>query len=336
MKKLFLISLVSLMVGFGLSGCGGGGSIESIADNCDLATIVKENSVSDECREAVEAFFGDADNLSDIVVPVGQGLVSDRPTLFLAGATLVGEPIAYTGADMKLEALVDGTYVTVPAGDFVIKGLDEYNLSNLISISSVLDYSSSMRDDDIDNAIEIFGDIYHALDGVFESEIILFTTNVINKLPFSSDLVVLLDGISRDNTVVRNTTALLDGMGTALEDLSTRTAPVRLVVVATDGQENASQSYTKEEVYAISKAHHIPVIILGSLFSDVDFMMETADETNGFFIYSYAILDLKAKAKQLVDILSGIQVVEVTNSSWNGVKQYKLTVDGKPIVFELE
>jgi len=286
----------------------------------------------------VKSFFDSAaDNLNDIVVPIGQGVVSSQPTLFVAGANLLGEPIVLDGNTLKVEALVDGNYVTVPSSDFTIKKFNEYDTGNLISISSVLDYSSSMRNGDLDNAIEIYTDIFNLFGGYFEGEIILFSNEATRILPFATELSLLLEGIKRDDDYVRDMTALYDGIGAGLESLASRTAPIKLLIIATDGQENKSKNYTKASIIAKAKENKIPVIFLGSLFSDVDDMRDIAKDTNGFFIYTYALLDLKVKALKLIDILKNIQTVEITNATYNGVTQYRLTIDGKKsIVFDLD
>jgi len=335
MKKITQL-LVAFVALFTLGGCGGGGSVEAIVENCNPATIIKENSVSDECRDAVKDWFNsEADNLSNIVVPLGQGVVSNRPTLFVAGASLTGEPLVMNSSTIKVEALVGGSFVTLQPSDYNLKPLLDFEHQVLISLSSVLDYSASMRDGDLDNAIEIYTGIFKLFDGFFEGEIFYFSNEVTKIVPFASELSILLGGIERDNDYVRNMTALHDGIGEGLEGLTHRDTPIKLLVVATDGQENNSKNYDKASIIAKAKEGKIRIIFLGSLFSDVDDMRDIAKETNGFFIYTYALLDLKNKALKLMEILKNIQSVEITNTTYNGVTQYKLTIDGKSIVFDM-
>ncbi len=80
-------------------------------------------------------------------------------------------------------------------------------------------------------------------------------------------------------------------MGFGFNSLSSRPSPIKLLIVATDGRENASSIYTaKEQIYNLSKLNKVPVIILGSLFADLDFMKETATKTGGVYIYNRTII----------------------------------------------
>ena len=75
-------------------------------------------------------------------------------------------------------------------------------------------------------------------------------------------------------------------------------------MVATDGRENASQTYTQKDVLDnLAREQRIPMIILGALLADLPLMREVAKETNGIFMYNRLFLYLERDFSRLSAIL---------------------------------
>lgn len=79
-----------------------------------------------------------------------------------------------------------------------------------------------------------------------------------------------------------------------------RDRPIRLLVTATDGLENASTTYTKAQLIQTIDSNRIFVLMLGSLFSDVDEMEELAGE-NGVYFYAPSYSALKEAVQIAID-----------------------------------
>jgi len=112
----------------------------------------------------------------------------------------------------------------------------------------------------------------------------------------------------------RATTALYDAIGMAVVDLSDRPSPSRFVVVATDGQENASRCFTKASLVALARRHDVRLIFWGSLVADVDDMRELAAATGGTFFYDADLEALRARVEPLAASLAQPTRVRVTDS----------------------
>jgi hypothetical protein len=83
---------------------------------------------------------------------------------------------------------------------------------------------------------------------------------------------------------------------------------VRVLLVSTDGGENASMEFAQDEVLAALDDAGVFVVVLGALLADVDFMRELADG-RGVFFYTREFSALQAAAmpylaslKQLVEL----------------------------------
>ncbi len=308
----------------------------NIENSCDLETIRNENSISDECREAIQnALSPDLDNLTNNVISVGQGKIGNTPVLFVAGSDSTGSAIDLSTDSFVLKGDKNGTYETISTDNYQIKTISDYS-GTIISMSSIVDYSGSMRDQDIDNAVEIFTDLFDLFDPVFESEIILFSSSVYEKLSFTSNTSELTSEMERDDNYTRGATALYDAIGTGLTNLSSQNGLAKVLVIATDGMENNSTVYSKSQIYSLSRQEKIPVIILGSLFSDTSFMEDLADETNGFYIYSKDFIQLKDAMSHLNDLLSNMQAIEIADTYWQDVSIFQLTINDKTLTFTLD
>lgn len=329
MKKQTLLFTLFLFTSFLFISCNvDEEDKENIAENCDLETIRAQNSITDECRSAFEdALASAANNLDSPLAAMGQDTINGNSVLFLTGTK--------STSNIKVEAQINGALTIVPAEDYQLKSFKDFS-GTLLSLSAITDYSASMRDEDIDEALEVHTDIFNVFSAILESEIRLFSSEIKLKQDFTSDHGTLLSQIVRDDRFPRQSTALFDAIGSGLEALSKRESSMRLLVVATDGLENASTTYTtKEQIYELAQQHNIPIIALGALFADVGFMKELAEKTKGFYIYNRSFLDLKDDATKLLEMLSNLKAIEVTGSSWDQATSFQVTIDNQTLTFDL-
>ena len=201
------------------------------------------------------------------------------------------------------------------------------------SLPCALDYSGSMTDLDIDDAV-VFYDALFSIPLGYEAEFAIFSDTVYEKAPFTSDVETLQAAVARDGTFDRGSTALFDAIGAGITLVSDREAPVRLLVVATDGGENASTMYTdKAALYDAAVAAGVHVVVVGSLMSDLDFMREVASETGGFYLYAHSFGDLASKTAVLIAAIGAMGAVEITDPAFVDAGPYEIDIDGVTISF---
>ena len=311
---------------------------ESIGD-CNFMEIINENTISDECRNIVEDYLPSENILPDLTSPIGKGLINGNPVLFIMGSDILGTSLDLNTSEITIASTANSIIDTLTESDYNLKTIQDYvdDIGNIISVSSIIDYSGSMGSDDIDDAVEIYSDIFTVFNPLFESEIRLFSNCVIRKVDFTSNQSILLDKIERDERIDRGSTSLFDAIGEGLSALSTRDGLIKLLIVSTDGLENSSITYTdKNEIIDFAKQSEIPIIIFGTLFADLTFMREISEETNGLFIFNSTFKSIKNDALVLYDMLSNIQAIEITGEDWTNATSFQVTIDGKTLVFNLD
>lgn len=333
MIKYMIPLILTIILWFSLS-CD---SITEFTEDCNIVELVKQDSISVDCRASIQdLLYPSENNLSDNIVKMGLGKIEGKPLLFFTGSNESGSPLILDSSDVIIIGTQNDEKDTLDITDYEMKNFKDIS-GTIISLSSIIDYSGSMLNSDIDDAVEIYTDIFGVFNPVFESEIRLFSDTVYQKIDFTSDYNLLLSKISRDNTIERKSTSLYDAIGGGLSALSNRNGLIKLLLVATDGRENSSETFTsKSQIYNLSKQQNIPVIILGSLFADLDFMRELAEETNGYYIYNKAFLNIKSDVIGLIQILTNIQAIEITGEDWTNATSFQVTIDGKTLVFNLD
>ena len=333
MIKYMIPLILTIILWFSLS-CD---SITEFTEDCNIVELVKQDSISVDCRASIQdLLYPSENNLSDNIVKMGLGKIEGKPLLFFTGSNESGSPLILDSSDVIIIGTQNDEKDTLDITDYEMKNFKDIS-GTIISLSSIIDYSGSMLNSDIDDAVEIYTDIFGVFNPVFESEIRLFSDTVYQKIDFTSDYNLLLSKISRDNTIERKSTSLYDAIGGGLSALSNRNGLIKLLLVATDGRENSSETFTsKSQIYNLSKQQNIPVIILGSLFADLDFMRELAEETNGYYIYNKAFLNIKSDVIGLIQILTNIQAIEITGEDWTNATSFQVTIDGKALVFNLD
>ena len=332
MNKYMIALILTIILWFSLS-C----DITEVAEDCNIVELVEQDSISVDCRTSIQdLLYPSENNLSNNIVKMGLGEIEGKPLLFFTGSNESGSPLILDSSDIIIIGTQNDEKDTLDIADYEMKNFKDIS-GTIISLSSIIDYSGSMLNSDIDDAVEIYTDIFGVFNPVFESEIKLFSDTVYQKSAFISDYNLLINKISRDNSIERKSTSLYDAIGGGLSALSNRNGLIKLLLVATDGRENSSETFTsKSQIYNLSKQQNIPVIILGSLFADLDFMRELAEETNGYYIYNKAFLNLKSDVIGLIQILTNIQAIEITGEDWTNATSFQVTIDGKTLVFNLD
>ena len=253
-----------------VAGCG----------TADLRELERTDRVSEPCKESLRALLPEADSFRSRLLVLGTVRANGMVDVYVTASDARGEPAAFTPqVSLEVEgkvALVEGAVTPLPAR------CD----APIFTASSILDYSGSMSDRDVDESIEIYKTLYDALgDGCLESDVILFSTTVKHRRGVSANRAALKRAIARDHAMPRDTTALVDALGDGVHALAERAAPVRLALVATDGKENASRRHQLAAVLHEAQAAQVRIVSFGSLLSDTGFLEHAGAQTGGFFVY---------------------------------------------------
>jgi len=276
--------------------------VDSLEDVANLRTL------SDECKMAlIELLPEFEDNLANALVPLGNKTFDGKSVLFFAAANSDGSPLTTEKAQLiKVTAISAEAETVLDTTQYALKKLREYSGHN-IAVSAIVDYSGSMNDADLADAAEIYHDLFSALQATssFEANVLFFSDSVSEIQTFTDDATIIQQALQVDIDYERGGTALFDAIGTGLTGLADRDEPIRLLVIATDGLENASQVYTqKDALYKLAREQRIPVIILGALLADLPLLRKMAKETNGVFMYNRLFLYLKRDISRLSTILA--------------------------------
>ena len=130
------------------------------------------------------------------------------------------------------------------------------------------------------------------------------------KQAFTTDRTKLLGAVQCDKSFDRELTALYDGMGNGLDSLTARSRPARVLMVSTDGLENASVAYKKAEIVRTIADDHVFVVMLGALFADVGELKSLAGPGGAYF-YTPLYADLHAQVAGLVKALAHGAAIEI-------------------------
>ncbi len=260
------------------------GDIEICGDQT-LEELMTADEISDSCRDALESWLPDPQNSAEgKLLVLGERVDEDGSRLlYLQG-------VDTEGAALTAEALAEATVSIDIGGEATVLAAADISItvvvdiaSDIFSIAVVNDYSASMRDGDLDDMELIHTDLFSYFPPLYEAEVTYFSETVDVKLPFSEDADAVLAAVARDNSYDRTSTALLDGMGTALDSLVTRERPVKVMIVGTDGAENASTQYTQSQLLNTIEQQGVFVIMLGALMADVDALRTLAGDRGVYF-----------------------------------------------------
>jgi hypothetical protein len=304
------------------------GEIE-ICDGMTLEELTQQNTLSDNCRAQIESYLPQPENNfeSKLVVLGTTTDASDGSKLvYLHGTDASGMAFDATDyAALKVEVTVAGQATLLAEGTFTLSAVAQVP-ADQISVGIVNDYSGSMQAADLTTISGIETDLFTYLPPVYEAEVTLFSTEVMVKQPFTSDKTAILAAVGRDETFMRDATALYDGMGTGLDSLVQRQRPVRLLIVATDGLENASTTYTKDRIIQTVNGNGVAVLMLGALFADVSEMRQLMGN-RGFFFYTRLYDDMRAALEQYLKSLENMVELRIPADQAAG-DSIRVEVDG--------
>jgi hypothetical protein len=287
-----------------------------ICDGMTLEELMNAVTISESCKAELQAYLPQPqDNFENRLIAVGQSENDDGSlSVYLQGVDSSGNAFGEADwNDLEVRVTVDASEELLAQDAFSVTAAGDLT-GEILSISFVNDYSGSMSNADLEVTSEIESDILGVLPDIFEGEVTLFSTEVSKKQAFTEDRQILLDAVAYDATFMRDLTALYDGMGAGLSSLVERERPVRLLVVATDGQENSSTEFAKNQLASTIADENVCVLILGSLFSDP---AELADFSRGCGAYFYTpgYRDLKSAVSEYVESLGNMIEVNIPAAS---------------------
>jgi hypothetical protein len=328
MKRIArIIGIVACVIQLG--GCA---ALDLLTDcgNLDFEALQQgQTPISSSCHDAIASLLPEAQtnfSSSKLVVLGAEIDGSNQPILYVGGIDANGTALTATDFSQATVTVIEnGLETTLGAGEYAVESLQ--NLSgDVASLSYVTDYSASMSDGDIDDAADIFDDLI-AVDvfpAIYEAEVYNFSHIVTTRQSFTETRQEVLDALVRDDGVERDVTALYDGMGAALTSLVARTRPVRILLVATDGMENDSTNFTKDQVTTLISDNKVLVVMVGTLFSDAGELEDLAGP-RGIFFYAKTYL---AARSQVAAFVSSIQSsVQMTlNSAYQNAQEVDITV----------
>lgn len=283
-----------------------------VCDNLTLEELVNARKLSDECKARLESFLPQPqDDFDSKLIVLGSEEQADGSLdVFVYGAHADGKALTtddFVGAEVSVT--VKGTANVLAEGDFTVTAVAEAP-GDLLSMAMVNDYSGSMSDSDLKTVAQMETDIFTYLPPVYEASVTYFSTEVTQKLDFTSEQGPLLDAVAYDSAFERDLTALYDGMDTGLGGLVARPRPLKLLIVATDGQENNSTKATRAEVMSQISDSGVAVVMLGGLFSDPGDLKELAGK-RGVYFYTPYYSDARAQIKNFLDALSNLTKINI-------------------------
>jgi hypothetical protein len=285
-----------------------------------LGDLFKADGLSDECRDKVESFLPSPQSSFDSrVVVLGHRTEADGSmTLYMIGADAEGKAL-FTSAPTDVKVSWDiGAEQPLPVAEAEVS-VDLQLPDDLLSLGIVNDYSASMRDADLADVSEIETDLVSILPSAHETEVTQFSDMATVVQPFSEDQAALLAAVDIDNEYERGSTALYDGMGVALDSLSKRERPLRVLLVSTDGAENASMTYSEQQLLTTIGQERVCVVMLGALFADVAQLERLSGGACGVFFYARGYGRLKSAVQGLVESFGHIVAVHLPPSPADAV-----------------
>ncbi len=246
--------------------------------------------------------------------------------IYVHGTKSDGSPLVL--ADLRQAILTVGGSNNYTVNDPEVTLEQVSSGDKLMSLAFVTDYSSSMSDADLDKIGEVYASILNDLPEVYEAEVVNFSRNVKLRRDWTegyTDLSALLAAVQRDDSINRTSTALYDAIGRALErDVSVLGGPftegdgliercraIHLLVVHTDGKENASVTYSKAQLLALLESSRTVPVMLGSLLADTQELKDFAGQ-RGAFVYAYNAGGIGQVVKNWSDSLQNLAKFTLT------------------------
>lgn len=287
------------------------GSIQ-VCDGQTLSELEHAKTLSDECKAEVAAYLPSPSNdFAGRLIVLGKEQHDDGSLrVFVAGTDAGGAPLSaaeFAAARLSLQgdgaALVDSGVAPVATS---FSNLSE----DALSLEIVNDYSASMSVADLQDVEQVEDELLTALPPIFEGEVTLFSSQVRVKQSFTTDRGALLDALECDQAFDRELSALYDGIGNGLDSLTSRPRPARVLLVSTDGLENASVAYKKADIVKTIADDDIVVIMLGALFADMN-ELKTLAGARGVYVYTPLYADMQSRVRDLIAALASGSALDI-------------------------
>ena len=202
----------------------------------------------------------------------------------------------------------------------------------VLSLGFATDYSLSISDAELTTISGVFSSILEQLSPpnlpqIYEGIAINFSRLVVLEQDWTEDAAVLdaafaLDQDLLDDDFFRNGTALYDALGVALQrdmvleddslgtglGLVERCRPAHMQITFTDGEDNASTTYTTDDPLKVNLLPIIDdssavMIMLGSADANKDELIELAGERGGF-AYAFDLATIESVVSDWASSLS--------------------------------
>jgi hypothetical protein len=283
-----------------------------VCGDMTLEELATEDTITDSCRAEIDNYLPDEQtNYEDVIITLGTETSSEDGSrlVYLQGADQAGNALtADAFASATVTVTIGGEATVLAEGEFTVSLVADVP-RDLISLGVVNDYSGSMLAEDLRTVAQIETDLFTVLPPVYEAEVTVFSTGVTLKQGFSANSDELLGAVAYDADYDRESTALYDAVGTALDSLVSRTRPIRILMVSTDGMENASEQYTQSELISTIDANGVIVVMLGALLADVD-ELRALSGRRGVYFYTPYYSDMRALLAEYFNSLQ--QMVELS------------------------
>jgi hypothetical protein len=301
-QALLLISLTQP-----LTGCFSDDDLTAIEKACgnqSLEDIQNNNAqgISQECRNAIESAL-DAEYYTEYNSLVTREI---NGGLIVWGATENGDTINTSNLEVRHNGEL------LEASQYQWNQLQTSDIE--LTVSYVIDYSGSMQETDLQDAADITRQLNQLLPDATTSNVIIF----------SETSQTLSEGNNKEATDIalganldfeRSSTALFDAIQNGINLMSFETTtPINLLVLVTDGYENASTLTDKASVLAELEENSIWVLSLGSLFADHNTLSELTSG-RGFYVKSAKLLTLKERILTMASQLKNLHQLELTGST---------------------
>jgi hypothetical protein len=322
-----------------ITGCGSGSSGSS-ADSTttnpatsDCAVSASEIETLDKLPEACLSQLPQPENSLDGEVFV-LGTRIDHTDgwleIYAHGTHSDGTPISledFRQTEVLVNELpVDAQFVTINPVD---------PSDDILSVGLVTDYSGSIDQTELDAITDIYGKLFNELPEVYEAQVINFSSSVFVVQDWTEDQGALLEAVKFDDSLSRNYTALYDAIGTALEGntgvlgdgLAERLRPAHMLILHTDGIENASFTYHKETLKQIVADDKTIVIMLGTRNADKAELEELAGD-RGAFVYAHNVIGIDDALKGWLASMNNLVEIRISPDTRFADGPVVVTIDG--------
>ena len=358
--SLLLAGTLALLLsacGGGGGGSGGGSTGGGGGGGANAQCVLTEEQLDNLTPADVASLPAACDGISFFEIPAIIGLfilgtevdvASGELKLYVHGVKQNNQPM--TIADFEQATLsVGGTAFDRPA-DWNVAAVADGSILSLVTLA---DYSDSITDADLAGMGDLYDIVLNAAPAGYESEQINFSSQglvpAITVKPgladphWSDELNVLLDANNLDATQSRDNTTLFDAMGTALmgpldtryvpaaDDfgLVERSTPASLLIVQTDGQDNASVDMELVDVTDLIDRCHTTTIMLGTFRSEVDAqLLDDLAGTRGVAVNALNTNFLEEAIKPYAESLGNLAVFTVSSDTQFDGKMVTIEVGG--------